>query len=180
MWLVPFYRWENQGQDKQLFPQICVALHWNHRDLNPDLLALVLVLLLPSLASPPTPLSQGATLIGEPNQCGVWVCESSETGLLGGLSLTSLWPSVSCCTSRSLASRASCIWELRAKSRESLWRAERSQTLWAGSPHTSAPPGPGVQDPSQGGSLENFLGSDLDCGNKETEAPRAGWLQGTQ
>ena len=74
-----------------------------------------------------------------PPEVGIRVHKSSETGLPGEpFSLTSLWPSVSRCTSRSLASSTSCIWELRARPRESLWGAERSQLPLCGRVQDSA------------------------------------------
>lgn len=120
-----------------------------------------------------------------PPEVGVRIHESSETGLPGEpLSLTSFWPSVSRCTSRSLASSTSCIWELRARPRESLWGAERSQLPLCGRVQDSAglgrpsPHGTSTQAwgahfrmfPQGWGSQDNFTGP----GNKETEAQRVG------
>lgn len=56
------------------------------------------------------------------------ISECSEQGPRKG-SLTSLCSSASRCISRSLAFRAACIWSLRAESRDSLWGAERPQSL---------------------------------------------------
>ena len=118
-----------------------------------------------------------------PPEVGVRVRESSETGLPGEpLSLTSFWPSVSRCTSRSLASSTSCIWELRARPRESLWGAERSQLPMCGraqdsaglgrpSPHATSTQAWGTRFRMclQGwGSQDNFPGP---C-NKETATQR--------
>ena len=131
------------------------------------------------------PLMQEPSSPVNPPEVGIRVHKSSETGLPGEpFSLTSLWPSVSRCTSRSLASSTSCIWELRARPRESLWGAERSQLPLCGRVQDSAglgwpsPPATSTQAwgarsrmcPQGGGSQDNFPGP----GNKETEAQRVG------
>lgn len=129
---IPILRMEKlrPGQAK-LFPRICMVFNWNSRNLNLDLLTHVPVLPLQYPASSQKK-ARDIAFLGASSDAGAqraqgtlrrWVSGSvnhQKLGSRGNPSLTSFWPSVRRCTARSLASRTSCIWELRARPRASL------------------------------------------------------------